>query len=83
MDAVESRIQTFYDGKTILLTGVTGFLGKLILEKLLRSCYDLEKVYVLVRPKKGKSINERLEELFKSQVFKISFHFTLLHIESG
>lgn len=31
-----SPITTFYAGKTVLLTGPTGFLGHLLLEKLLR-----------------------------------------------
>ena len=30
-------IVNFYTNKSILLTGVTGFLGKVIFEKLLRS----------------------------------------------
>lgn len=31
-----SEIQSFYNGTTILLTGATGFMGNLILEKLIR-----------------------------------------------
>jgi len=30
------KIGDFYEGKTLLLTGITGFLGKVILEKFLR-----------------------------------------------
>lgn len=32
----DSPITTFYAGKTVFLTGPTGFLGHLLLEKLLR-----------------------------------------------
>lgn len=32
----QSEIQSFYNGTTILLTGATGFMGNLILEKLIR-----------------------------------------------
>lgn len=32
----ESQIEKFFSGSTVLLTGGTGFLGKLIVEKLLR-----------------------------------------------
>lgn len=32
----ESNIQKFFSGATVLLTGGTGFLGKLMVEKLLR-----------------------------------------------
>jgi thioester reductase-like protein len=31
------KVLEYYHGKVIFLTGVTGFLGKVILEKLLRS----------------------------------------------
>ncbi|XP_029159747.1 putative fatty acyl-CoA reductase CG5065, partial [Nylanderia fulva] len=34
-------ISAFYAGLSILLTGVTSFLGKIYFEKLLRSCPDL------------------------------------------
>lgn len=32
----QSEIQSFYNGATVFLTGATGFLGNLIMEKLLR-----------------------------------------------
>lgn len=41
---VDSPITSFYVGKTVFLTGPTGFLGHLLLEKLLRYflvSYDL------------------------------------------
>lgn len=34
-----SEIQSFYNGMTVFLTGATGFIGRLILEKLLRYYY--------------------------------------------
>lgn len=44
----------FYVGKSIFITGATGFLGKVLLEKLLRQVPDLLSVYLLIRscPKK-------------------------------
>jgi fatty acyl-CoA reductase len=63
-----SQIVEFFRDKSVLITGATGFLGKTLLEKLLRSCYDLKKIYLLVRSKKGKDPNERLEEITKSKV---------------
>ena len=61
---------SFYKDKTILLTGSTGFVGKHVLEKILRSLGNFKCVYVLVRPKKNTTIEERLEqEIFTSQIF--------------
>jgi len=57
-------------GKTLLLTGATGFLGKIILEKILRSAPDVGRIYVLVRPRKGSTADERMQsEIIQSEVF--------------
>lgn len=64
-------IPEFYKGKEIFLTGGTGFLGKVLLEKLLRSCSDIKAIYVLLRPKKGQSIKDRLKQLTDSVLFDI------------
>lgn len=66
-----SSISEFYNGKSVLITGGTGFLGKVIAEKLLRSCQGIENIYLLVRSKKGKSVNDRLIELKNSSVFDL------------
>jgi FlaA1/EpsC-like NDP-sugar epimerase len=72
-------IPEFYANQEIFVTGATGFLGKVLVEKLLRSCGDLQKIYILLRPKKGKSIDERLKELIGNLIFliniKIKFNF--------
>jgi|688.fasta_scaffold559684_1 fatty acyl-CoA reductase len=47
---------SFYKDKSILLTGATGFVGKHVLEKILRSLGNFKCVYVLVRPKKNTTI---------------------------
>uniref|UniRef100_A0A8D8PN95 Fatty acyl-CoA reductase n=1 Tax=Cacopsylla melanoneura TaxID=428564 RepID=A0A8D8PN95_9HEMI len=65
-----SEIQTFYANKTIFITGASGFVGTLVLEKLLRTCKDLRKVYVLFRSSKRKNIQERLVEYFNDPVFE-------------
>lgn len=64
-----SEIQSFYSNTTIFITGGTGFLGKIVLEKLLRSCSDLKKIYLLIRIKKGIKPEERLDTLFDLPVF--------------
>ncbi|KAI5630981.1 male sterility protein domain-containing protein [Phthorimaea operculella] len=64
----ESDVQQVYRGGTAFVTGATGFLGKHFVEKLLRST-DIEKVYLLMRPKKGKTIKERLDEMLANPLF--------------
>ena len=55
-------IKQFYSGKSVLVTGCTGLLGKAILEKLLRSCPDIKTIFVLVRGLKGKDPYVRFNE---------------------
>ena len=44
-------IQEFYNAKKILITGVTGFVGKVLLEKILWSLPSVDKIYILIRNK--------------------------------
>ncbi|XP_006054507.2 fatty acyl-CoA reductase 1 isoform X2 [Bubalus bubalis] len=62
-------IPEYYEGKNVLLTGATGFLGKVLLEKLLRSCPKVNSVYVLVRQKAGQTPQERVEEVISGKLF--------------
>ncbi|XP_031358416.1 fatty acyl-CoA reductase wat-like [Photinus pyralis] len=62
-------IEEFFAGANVFLTGATGLMGKLAMEKLLRSCGDLKKLYVLVRVKKGKAVEDRFVELFENVIF--------------
>jgi thioester reductase-like protein len=48
-----NNFKEFYKGKAVLLSGVTGFLGKVILEKMLRSLPTIRKIYVMIRPRKN------------------------------
>lgn len=66
-----SNIAEFYKNKNIFITGGTGFVGIALVEKILRSCPDVAKVYLLMRPKKGKEIHERLEDITKNSVFSV------------
>ena len=61
-------ITEFYIGLDIFITGVTGFMGKCLLEKLLRSLPNEGRIFVLVRQNKGKSVSERIEELTSTRV---------------
>lgn len=66
----ESKIAEYYQDKSIFITGATGFMGKVLVEKLLRSCPGIERVYLLLRPSKGKDVTCRLEELINNEVFQ-------------
>ena len=69
------NIREFCKDKTIFLSGTTGFVGKVILEKILRSLPDVKRIYVMVRPKKSVTIQERLEkEILSSEIF--TFYLT-------
>ncbi|KAG5862956.1 hypothetical protein JTB14_001243 [Gonioctena quinquepunctata] len=50
----------YFKGKNIFITGGSGFIGKVLIEKILRSCPGVGNIYVLLRDRKGKSIEERL-----------------------
>ncbi|KAJ8706208.1 hypothetical protein PYW08_010834 [Mythimna loreyi] len=68
IDRGDSAVQQFYRDAVVLLTGGSGFLGKQFVEKLFRSC-DIKKIYLLLRPKKGKTIEQRLAYILKDPLY--------------
>ena len=42
-------------------------MGKVLIEKLLRTC-PIKKIYVLVRPKRGVDVKQRIEDMFSYKV---------------
>ncbi|XP_078424236.1 fatty acyl-CoA reductase 1 isoform X1 [Cetorhinus maximus] len=64
-----SSIAAYYAGKNVLITGATGFMGKVLVEKLLRSCPEVKAIYILVRPKAGQSMQERVTDMMKCKLF--------------
>lgn len=72
---IMSRVNPFsvsesLSGKHIFLTGVTGFLGKAIVEKLLREVPDLGKVHLLIRGGAHQTAFDRcMTEVFTSSLF--------------
>jgi fatty acyl-CoA reductase len=62
------EIREFFAGRTVFITGGTGFIGSVLLEKLLRSCPEIATVYLLVRPKRLLDVRNRVSTLFESPV---------------
>ncbi|XP_041675455.1 fatty acyl-CoA reductase wat [Drosophila eugracilis] len=67
---MDNGIQGFFRNKTVFLTGATGFLGKVITEKLLRTT-EVNRIYSLIRPKRGVPIQERILTWEKDPVFEV------------
>jgi len=63
-----SRLQQFYAGLVVFITGGSGFLGKLLLLKVLELCPDIGGIIMLLREKRGQSCRERLFNILSSQV---------------
>jgi HAD superfamily hydrolase (TIGR01490 family) len=58
-------------GKTILVTGSTGFLGKSIVEKCLRSIPEIGRINLAIRSSARRPASERLQrEVLSSPAFK-------------
>jgi long-chain acyl-CoA synthetase len=68
---VSTSIHDRLRGSRLLLTGSTGFLGKVWLEMALRLLPDLGHIYLLARPGEADSSVQRFEEIFAtSPVFR-------------
>ncbi|KAJ8707608.1 hypothetical protein PYW07_011285 [Mythimna separata] len=65
----EPLLPRFYAGKSILITGATGFMGKVLVERILTTCPEVGRLHLLMRDKKGHSPQKRLAQLKQSQVF--------------
>ncbi|KAK8609674.1 hypothetical protein V6N13_093090 [Hibiscus sabdariffa] len=64
-------IENFLQGKVILITGATGFLTKVLVEKILRSMPDVSKIYLIIRGKDKEDAKQRLrKEIVDIELFK-------------
>ncbi|KAK5638607.1 hypothetical protein RI129_012902 [Pyrocoelia pectoralis] len=65
-----ASIKEFYAGRSIFITGATGFIGKVLIEKLLRSCPKIDKIYILIRSKRGEIPEERINAITEIPLFE-------------
>lgn len=65
---VGSPVQEFFRNAVVFITGGTGFMGKVLLEKLLRTCPHIKHIYLLIRYKKGENAEQRLGKIFDDRV---------------
>ncbi|XP_004291622.1 PREDICTED: fatty acyl-CoA reductase 3-like [Fragaria vesca subsp. vesca] len=67
-----ASILRYLEGKTILVTGGTGFLGMVFLEKILRVQPDVQKIYLLLRASDTKSATKRMNnEIIGKELFRV------------
>lgn len=64
-------IKDFYCNEAVFITGASGFIGKALVEKVLRTCSGVKTVYLLMRPKKGQTPDNRIKALTENMVGKI------------
>ncbi|CAL5007224.1 unnamed protein product [Urochloa decumbens] len=65
-------VVAYFRGKSILVTGSTGFLGKVLVEKILRVQPDVKKIFLLIRAVDFESAKKRL---WTEVTGKEIFHF--------
>ena len=71
------NVREFYRGKKVFITGCTGFLGKVVLEKMLRDVSDVGMIYIMVRPKRRIDPMDRIKnEILSSPCF---YHLWKIH----
>lgn len=66
--STESHIANWYRDQIVFVTGSTGFMGKVLVEKLLRDCPDIKTCFLLMRTKRGIEPYQRREEYINHMV---------------
>ena len=64
------KVKGVFAGRSVLITGGTGFLGKVLVEKILYSIPDVNKIFLLIRPSKGNAPRVRLDNILKVKAGK-------------
>lgn len=78
-----SDVNEWYKGRNVLVTGASGLMGKVLIEKLLYSIPDIGSVYALVRSKRGKTPESRIEEMWKLPVSILKLYYIPVFVLVG
>ncbi|CAG4999510.1 unnamed protein product [Parnassius apollo] len=70
IEDIYESIERHYAGKSVFITGGTGFLGKVFIEKLLYSCSEINKIFLLLRNKNNSDTSERVKQLLELPIFE-------------
>lgn len=65
-----SEVQQFYNGRSLFITGATGYIGKVLIFKLLNDCPDIKRIYLLLRSKRGFTFEARKARFLQYDMFK-------------
>lgn len=69
-------IWDFYNDTNIFITGGLGFVGKVLTLKLLRSFSNISSINMLIRPKRGQTVDERIEIFLRDEVSLLNRSFS-------
>ncbi|CAL2265002.1 unnamed protein product [Prunus armeniaca] len=62
----------YLQNKTILVTGATGFLGMVFVEKILRVQPDVKRLYLMLRASDTKSATDRMhDQIIGKELFRV------------
>lgn len=70
----EGDIAAWFKDKSVFITGASGFMGKVLVEKLLYQCPGIKNVYVLLRSKRGRTPDQRIQDMWKLPVCHYYYH---------
>lgn len=71
-------IRPYYRNKSILITGGTGLVGKVLIESFLRKLPEVEQIYILIRAKEDNSGRTRsAQERFRDEIVDTSLMDTI------
>jgi long-chain acyl-CoA synthetase len=70
----ERSLRKTFAGKHLLLVGATGFIGKVLLGKILRDLPEIGRIYLLIRRQRTTTSLRRFEKVVEESPVFTSFH---------